>query len=83
MVRGRGRPSQSRALAAWMNGILVGEWRIPRGAPMEFHYAPSWLNNAELRRPLSLSLPLPQEDTPLRGVAVEHYFDNLFHHKGA
>ena len=83
MVRGRGRPSQSRALAAWMNGILVGEWRIPRGAPMEFRYAPSWLNNAEVRRPLSLSLPLPLEDTPLRGVAVEHYFDNLLPDNGA
>lgn len=83
MVRGRGRPSQSRSLAAWMNGSLVGEWRIPRGAAMEFRYDQSWLGNAEVRRPLSLSLPLPLEDTPLRGAAVEHYFDNLLPDNGA
>ena len=83
MVAGRGRPSQSRALAAWMNGFLVGEWRIPRSAPMEFCYDQSWLDNTESRRPLSLSLPLPLENVPLRGAAVEHYFDNLLPDNGA
>ncbi|SDH70972.1 type II toxin-antitoxin system HipA family toxin [Propionivibrio dicarboxylicus] len=78
-----GRPSKSRALAAWMNGALVGEWRLPRGAAPEFCYDQSWLGNVEVRRPLSLSLPLPLENTPLRGAAVEHYFDNLLPDNGA
>ena len=72
-----GRRSHTRALNAWMNGILIGEWRIlPHGA-MEFQYAQTWLDNRVARRPLSLSLPLPIEDMPLRGPAVANYFDNL------
>lgn len=83
MVTRRGRPSQSRALNAWMNGALVGEWRLPRNAPMEFHYDPAWLAAEETRRPLSLSLPLPLENVPIRGPAVENYFDNLLPDNGA
>ena len=72
-----GRRSHTRALNAWMNGILVGEWRVLRNGVTEFQYAQTWLNNRVARRPLSLSLPLPLEDTPLRGPAVVNYFDNL------
>ena len=72
-----GRRSHTRVLNAWMNGLLVGEWRILRNNVMEFQYDQSWLDNRETRRPLSLSLPLPLENVPLRGPAVEYYFDNL------
>lgn len=72
-----GRRSHTRVLSAWMNGFLVGEWRILRNKVMEFQYDPSWLDNREARRPLSLSLPLPLENAPLRGPIVENYFDNL------
>jgi len=72
-----GRRSHTRILYAWMNGLLVGEWRTLRKNVMEFQYEQSWLDNREARRPLSLSLPLPVENAPLRGPAVEHYFDNL------
>jgi serine/threonine-protein kinase HipA len=72
-----GRRSHTRALNAWMNGILVGEWRVLRNSEMEFHYAQTWLDNRDARRPLSLSLPLPLEGMTLRGSAVANYFDNL------
>ena len=72
-----GRRSHTRVLNAWMNGLLVGEWRILRNNAMEFQYDQSWLDNREARRPLSLSLPLPVENAPLRGPVVENYFDNL------
>ena len=72
-----GRRSHTRALNVWMNGILVGEWRVLRNGVMEFQYVETWLNDRVARRPLSLSLPLPMEDTPLRGPAVANYFDNL------
>ena len=72
-----GRRSHTRVLYAWMNGLLVGEWRILRNNVMEFQYDQSWLDNRDTRRPLSLSLPLPVEYSPLRGPVVEHYFDNL------
>lgn len=72
-----GRPSHTRSLQAWMNGILVGEWRVMRHGITEFEYAQTWLDNRLTRRPLSLSLPLPIENAPLRGPAVANYFDNL------
>ena len=72
-----GRRSHTRALNAWMNGILVGEWRVLLNGLMEFQYAQTWLANRDVRRPLSLSLPLPLEETPLRGRTVANYFDNL------
>jgi len=72
-----GRRSHTRVLNAWMNGLLVGEWRILRNNAMEFQYDQNWLDNRVARRPLSLSLPLPVENAPLRGPVVENYFDNL------
>jgi len=60
-----------------MNGLQVGDWRVLRNGVMEFQYAQSWQDNIGARRPLSLSLPLPMENTVLRGPAVSNYFDNL------
>ncbi|HEY8880125.1 MAG TPA: HipA domain-containing protein [Roseateles sp.] len=71
-----GRPSLTKALALWMNGLRVGEWRIPTRGPMELAYDPDWLAAPEAR-PLSLSLPLPLAPVPLTSAAVGHYFDNL------
>jgi serine/threonine-protein kinase HipA len=71
-----GRRSHSRALNVWINGQLVGQWRIPARGPVEFQYAPSWCASAEAR-PLSLSLPINLDKLPLKGETVGFYFDNL------
>jgi len=71
-----GRKSRSRALSIWMNGIRVGEWRIPARGPMELAYDDAWLAS-DHARPLSLSLPLPLQPVPLATPAVGNYFDNL------
>lgn len=71
-----GRKSRARALSVWINGELAGEWRIPARGDMEFQYDPAWVESAA-GRPLSLSLPFSLDHTPLRGRAVDCYFDNL------
>lgn len=43
---------------------------------MELQYAPAW-RASPLGRPLSLSLPFGVGDEPLKGPAVENYFENL------
>ncbi|MBC5763998.1 type II toxin-antitoxin system HipA family toxin [Ramlibacter albus] len=71
-----GRKSRTRALSIWANGVRVGTWRIlPRGE-MELQYDEAW-RASEGGRPLSLSLPFGADNSPLRGAAVENYFDNL------
>lgn len=70
-----GRHSKSRALTVWMNGELVGEWRLPAGGGQEFVYAGSWLGSTAAR-PISLSLPLRPSVEPYR-AGVEAFFDNL------
>lgn len=62
-------------LNIWMNGLLVGTWRVSRAGLHSFVYAESWLI-ARHRRPLSLSLPFTP-DNRLEGDAVENFFDNL------
>lgn len=70
------RRSRTQTLALWANGVHVGRWSVsPRGG-MELQYDPAW-RASPLGRPLSLSLPFGLGDEPLRGRAVEHYFDNL------
>jgi serine/threonine-protein kinase HipA len=71
-----GRPSRARALAVWANGLRVGTWRIPARGDMELQYDAHWRQSAS-GRPLSLSLPFGVDDSPLKGPAVESYFDNL------
>ncbi|HEU5076235.1 MAG TPA: type II toxin-antitoxin system HipA family toxin [Polyangiaceae bacterium] len=71
-----GRPSQSRALGVWANGIYVGRWIIPRNAPMEFAYDEAWVSSPE-GRPLSLSLPFTLNALAVTGERVGNYFDNL------
>ena len=71
-----GRKSRARALSAWVNGKLAGEWRIPVRGETEFQYDSNWVASEE-GRPLSLSLPLSLDKGSLKGRRVECYFDNL------
>ncbi|HTZ21700.1 MAG TPA: type II toxin-antitoxin system HipA family toxin [Opitutaceae bacterium] len=70
-----GRLGKSRVLAVWMNGELVGEWRLPTSGAQEFLYADSWLSSTAAR-PISLSFPLRPSREPYR-AGVEAFFDNL------
>lgn len=71
-----GRPSLSRALGVWANGLRVGTWRIPANGAMEFTYDATWVES-ENARPISLSLPLNFDGQPLKGERVGFFFDNL------
>ncbi|ATE59336.1 type II toxin-antitoxin system HipA family toxin [Thauera sinica] len=71
-----GRRSHTRALNAWINGRLAGQWRLPARGAAEFQYDAVWTTAPE-GRPLSLSLPMTPDNLPLRGEAVLNYFDNL------
>ena len=64
----------SAALGVWMNGELVGHWRVERGTH-SLTYASEWLQS-EKRRSLSLSLPITGT-REIRGQVVANYFDNL------
>lgn len=70
-----GRKSKTRALAVWMNGELVGQWRLLAHGGQEFTYADSWLGS-RAARPLSLSMPLRPSTQPYRTEAAT-YFENL------
>ncbi len=70
-----GRKSKIRELSVWMNGELVGQWRLPASGGQEFAYADSWLASASAR-PLSLSMPLRPSGEPYR-TEVPIYFENL------
>lgn len=63
------------SLAIWMNGELVGHWRIKSGVD-ELAYADEWLSNPR-GRPLSLSLPFTPGNQIIKGDNVSFYFDNL------
>ncbi len=71
-----GRPSKSRVLGIWANGMRVGAWRIAANGAMELAYDPTWIASPE-GRPLSLSLPLDFDGQPIRGDKVGFFFDNL------
>ena len=60
----------------WVNGQLVGQWRIPARGPVAFQYDTSWYASPDAR-PLSLSLPMNLDNLPLKGETVGFYFDNL------
>lgn len=69
-----GRRSKARALNVWMNGELVGTWRVRPGNLDEFIYDKVWLGRSDTR-PVSLSIPLSKY--PIKGDVVRYYFDNL------
>jgi serine/threonine-protein kinase HipA len=71
-----GRKPHSRALSIWVNGIRMGSWHLPTRGPMELVYDPAWAAS-DAGRPLSLSLPIPLDNAPLKGDTVLNYFDNL------
>lgn len=71
-----GRPSKTRQLDVWMNGILVGYWRQSAASVHNFSYATSWLDSPQ-SRPVSLSLPLAIGTRGESGAKVVSYFDNL------
>ncbi|MFY8083818.1 MAG: type II toxin-antitoxin system HipA family toxin [Rubrivivax sp.] len=68
--------TQTQTLALWANGTYVGRWTLSARGDMELQYDPAWRASA-VGRPLSLSLPFGLGDEPIKGPAVEHYFDNL------
>lgn len=70
------RRSKTQTLALWANGTYVGRWTVSARGDMELQYDTAWRASA-VGRPLSLSLPFGLGDEPLKGPAVEHYFDNL------
>lgn len=59
-----------------MNGQAVGSWRINSRGEHELAYRPAWVD-ADLGRPVSLSMPLRPADAPYRGDIVRNYFENL------
>ena len=59
-----------------MNGERVGTWTLPARGAQTFTYDETWLYSSQFR-PLSLSLPTGLGATPLKGNAVESWFDNL------
>ncbi|ETF04040.1 toxin HipA [Advenella kashmirensis W13003] len=71
-----GRPSHNRSLSIWSNGVRVGCWTIPARGEMQFCYDADWID-ADVGRPLSLSLPFGQQGQPIAGEKVANYFDNL------
>jgi serine/threonine-protein kinase HipA len=71
-----GRPTQTQALSIWTNGMRVGTWRMGGRSGMSLQYDPDWMKSP-LGRPLSLSLPFGMDNTPLKGPAVDNFFDNL------
>lgn len=71
-----GRPAHTQALSIWTNGERVGTWRMGGRGGMSLQYDPAWMR-APAGRPLSLSLPFGLDDSPLKGPAVAHFFDNL------
>ena len=70
------RRSKTQTLALWANGTCVGRWTVSARGDTELRYDPAW-RTSSVGRPLSLSLPFGLGDEPLKGPAVEHYFDNL------
>ena len=67
--------SKARGLSVWMNGELVGRWRLLSSGGQEFAYTDEWLASPSAR-PLSLYLPLRPSGKPYTDEAAT-YFDNL------
>ena len=69
------RRSSTAALGVWMNGDLVGTWKVTPSRGHEFSYDGSWVEKSTAR-PISLSLPLRPSE-PYRGPLVSNFFENL------
>jgi serine/threonine-protein kinase HipA len=68
--------SKTRCLDIWMNGELIGQWKVDSQGQHEFRYVEDWVNN-EGARPISLSMPLQPPEVPYRGAEVESYLLNV------
>lgn len=68
------RPRITADLHLFMNGQRVGRLTRTAVGQLRFEYGEDWLQS-ELRRPLSLSMPLSQR--VYLGDVVENFFDNL------
>lgn len=68
--------ARSQRLITWVNGFVAGAWTLPARAEMEFKYDEEWIASQQ-GRPLSLSMPFNIDNLPIKGRAVEYYFDNL------
>lgn len=71
-----GRLPRHQSLGVWANGVQVGRWVVAPHKPDAFFYDRNWAESPA-GRPLSLSLPIPFDDTPIQGDVVRHFFDNL------
>ncbi len=71
-----GRRRLGSQLDLWMNGTLVGFWRIGSTGRHEFAYADTWLSHTSAR-PISLSLPLLPSSQKHQGDIVGNFFENL------
>lgn len=69
-----GRPRITADLHLYMNGQRVGRLTRTSVGQLRFEYHQAWLQS-EMRRPLSLSMPLGQR--VYSGDVVENFFDNL------
>lgn len=65
---------RSTVLRVLMNGMVVGSLHSTASGVLSFRYEQSWLES-DLRRPISLSLPLAGRE--YSGSLVENFFDNL------
>jgi serine/threonine-protein kinase HipA len=71
-----GRPSYKKSLAVWMNGVHVGVWSLSPYKEPQFKYDDAWFHHSSFRS-ISLSLPALASNPVIRGLHVNHYFDNL------
>jgi serine/threonine-protein kinase HipA len=69
-----GRKRVAAEMFIYMNGQKVGKLLQNAAGKLEMTYAEEWLGS-EVRRPLSLSLPLSSQKHS--GEVVENFFDNL------
>lgn len=70
------KATHSKALHLWANGEYVGAWAIHPKGDMALHYDASWAKSPNCR-PISLSLPIPDNDKPIVGPRVANYFEGL------
>lgn len=71
-----GRPSHTKNIAIWMNGVRVGVWSYSAYKEAQFTYDDAWFAHPSFRS-ISLSLPAIASHPIIRGAHVNHYFDNL------